>query len=143
VGRVVEGLILLVCVGLQMDTTSNSIWAMARRFGIVVLAFLVMLTVGGVWCGQTEAASTGRCCKRSCPAPQHQDSTKCCSINPGQGIAEVAPVCHQARGQFPEATLKIAMSALPESQLRTLAFAKIHPPPGLNLSPEHLCSLQI
>src|SRR5215469_3676580 len=116
---------------------------MARRSGIVVLAFLVMLTVGGASCGQGEAASTGGCCKRSCPASQHQDSTKCCSIPPGHGIAEVASGYRPAPNRFPIATLNFARSALPESELRMHAFAKIHPPPGLNLSPEHLCSLQI
>src|SRR5215469_13688822 len=116
---------------------------MARRSGIVVLAFLVMLTVGGAWCGQGEAASTGRCCKRSCPASQHQDSTKCCSVQPGHGIAEVASGYRPAPNWFPIATLSVTTSSLPESQLSTLAFAKIHPPPGLNLSPEQLCSLQI
>ena len=126
-----------------MDATSISIRPMARRSGIVVLALLVMLAVGGARCGQAEGASTGRCCTRSCPASQHQDSTKCCSIHPGQGFAEVAPVYHQAPDQFPGATLKVAISTLPESQLSTLAFAKIHPPPGLILSPEYLCSLQI
>jgi hypothetical protein len=127
---------------LHVDASSNSMQPMVRSSGSIALAFVVMFTVGGVLCAQTEA-STARCCTRSCPASQHQDSTKCCSIHPGQGFAEVAPVYHQAHRQFPTAILKVAISTLPESHLRTLAFAKIHPPPGLNLSPERLCSLQI
>ena len=134
---------VLEFVGLQVNASRNRISGVSWRPTIVASAFLIVLSVGSVLCAQAEVASAASCCKRSCPASQHSDSTKCCKAYPGQGIAEVAPVKHPAPDRIIRATVKVAMFSLPKSELRKLAFTKIHPPPGINLSPEHLCSLQI
>jgi hypothetical protein len=116
---------------------------MQWRPAIVASVFLIVLSVGSVLCAQAEVAGAASCCKRSCPASQRSDSTKCCKAYPGQGIAEVAPGKRPAPDRIVIATMKVAMFSLPKSELRTLAFTKIRPPPGIDLSPEHLCSLQI
>jgi len=123
-----------------VDATSNSI-RLIVRFGFVALALLGMLSVGGGFCAHTVSAS--ECCTSSGPKSPHRNPIRCCKAQFGQTTAEVSRTIESAPDRFPVAALNPSAFSLPKAELRTLVLTKIHPPPGLNLSPEHLCSLQI
>jgi|SRR5215472_10329666 len=116
---------------------------MFRRSVIVLLALLLVPSVGGILCARAQVAGAVRCCKSSCPKSQHRDPVGCCSLNLVQSTAEVSSVDRAAPEPTQVTVLNATSSSFLRLDLEPLSFEKIHPPPGPSPSPVLLCSLQI
>jgi hypothetical protein len=113
---------------------------MLRRSAVIVLALLMMQSVGGIICGQAQAASGARCCKSSCPKSHHRGPLKCCSLSLAQTTAEVASVNHGAPEPTQMTVLNVTASSFLRLDLGPVLLEKIHPPPGPSPSPVLLCA---
>jgi len=121
----------------------NSLSSMFRRSGILLLALLMVPSVGGILCGQAQAATAADCCKTSCPKSQHRDPLKCCNVHLAPSTPEVVSAHPVTPDPTQIAALSFAVHSFAKQELRAVAFETTHPPPSFAPSPERLCSLQI